>query len=258
MNSLSEINNMANPNHYPEFAKTKNLLTESREGRRGFLLSDLMNDNLYTSVIHTFISLFNNEKIKGIKKKEELEKIECILDFTFRMNNDLDIIYFESIFLKRNNEEMTLDLEKLFKEYTAPIGYKTSLSDCRKNDDWATIVDNLNVYVNNIEMLTKENIYNSKVNIMQIDIKFPVDRLLQFINRYNIFISQSTKFYEKFGIMLNSYENEDRCAKSIPSEYLRLQENISETIEKFNTAYKPIEINGSKLKQALYGISEYD
>ncbi|MEM0517998.1 hypothetical protein [Aequorivita flava] len=41
-------------------------------------------------------------------------------------------------------------------------------------------------------------------------------------------------------------------------EYSRLKEGISVTIEKFNTAYKPVEINGSKMKQLLYGINEYD
>ena len=58
--------------------------------------------------------------------------------------------------------------------------------------------------------------------------------------------------------MLNSYENEQQCANEIPTEYQTLKNNISLSIEKFNTAYKPIEINGSKLKQLLYGINEYE
>jgi hypothetical protein len=258
MKTLSEVNNMVNPNTYPEFIKTKSLLTDSRKRGKGFTLSEIMNENIYTSVIHTFISLFNNQKIKASEKKEEMLKIECILDFTFRMNNDLDIIYFESVFLKKNNEEITSNLEKLFKEYTSPIGYTTSLSQCRLSDDWASIVEKLNAYINKLESLTDDNLYSKKIKVMQIDIKFPVDRLLQFINQYNIFINQSAKFYEKFGIMLSSYENEEQCAENISKDYLRLKKNITATIEKFNTAYKPIEINGSKLKQALYGISEYD
>ncbi|WGF93200.1 hypothetical protein [Aequorivita marisscotiae] len=58
--------------------------------------------------------------------------------------------------------------------------------------------------------------------------------------------------------MLSSYENEKQCASKTPVEYSRLKEGISVTIEKFNTAYKPVEINGSKMKQLLYGINEYD
>jgi hypothetical protein len=29
-------------------------------------------------------------------------------------------------------------------------------------------------------------------------------------------------------------------------------------IEKFNVAYKPIEINGSKMKEILYGLNEFE
>jgi len=57
--------------------------------------------------------------------------------------------------------------------------------------------------------------------------------------------------------MLNNYENEQQCSNKIPVEYQTLKTNIRTAVEKFNTAYKPIEINGSKLKQLLYGINEY-
>jgi len=63
---------------------------------------------------------------------------------------------------------------------------------------------------------------------------------------------------EKFGIMLNSYENEQHCSNKIPIEYKSLKDNIAVAIEKFNTTYKPVEINGSKMKEILYGINEYD
>ena len=46
--------------------------------------------------------------------------------------------------------------------------------------------------------------------------------------------------------------------EQITWEYNKLKENISISIEKFNTAYKPVEINGSKMKEILYGINEYD
>jgi len=58
--------------------------------------------------------------------------------------------------------------------------------------------------------------------------------------------------------MLESYENEQQCATKIPLEYKKLKENIVVSIEKFNTAYKPVEINGSKMKEILYGINEYE
>ncbi|WP_299127567.1 hypothetical protein [uncultured Winogradskyella sp.] len=47
------------------------------------------------------------------------------------------------------------------------------------------------------------------------------------------------------------------CHK-IPLEYGKLKESVNIAIEKFNTAYKPVEINGSKMKEILYGINEYN
>ena len=105
-------------------------------------------------------------------------------------------------------------------------------------------------------MADKEQQYNAQK--MQINLEFPIDRLLQFITQYNAFIDQGAKFYEKFGIMLDSYENEKQCSNKIPIEYKNLKESIKIAIDKFNTAYKPVEINGSKLKEVLYGINEYE
>ena len=151
-----------------------------------------------------------------------------------------------------------MELEQLFKDYTQPIKYKTTLKECRENDDWSVIGEDLNTYLVTLDGVVKSGSQASKVRTMQINLQFPIDRLLQFITQYNAFIDQGSKFYEKFGIMLNSYENEQRCANKIPVEYKTLKNNIALSIEKFTTAYKPIEINGSKLKQLLYGISEYD
>jgi hypothetical protein len=203
--------------------------------------------------------LFNNDNISRAEKELELEKIECILDFTLRMNNDLNTIYFESVFLQKNNEEIVASLEQLFKSYTKPIAYSSSLSICREKDDWESVIKHLTMYFDKIkELLPKQQTNELKIEAMQIDIMFPVDQLIQFINEYNAFINQSSKFYEKFGAMLASYENESVCAGKLPTEYHSLKQNINTTGEKFISAYKPIEINGSKLKQLLYGISEYD
>jgi len=45
---------------------------------------------------------------------------------------------------------------------------------------------------------------------------------------------------------------------SLPLEYTKLKSDIDIAIEKFNTAYRPVEINGTKMKQLLYGINEYE
>lgn len=93
---------------------------------------------------------------------------------------------------------------------------------------------------------------------MQIDLEFPIDRLIQFITQYNNFINEGEKFYQKFGIILNSYENEKQCESKLPIEYKKMKDDINIAIEKFNMAYKPVEINGSKMKEILYGINEFE
>jgi len=93
---------------------------------------------------------------------------------------------------------------------------------------------------------------------MQVNLEFPIDRLLQFISMYNNFIDQGGKFYEKFKVILNSYENEKQCETKLPLEYKKLKTDIDVAIDKFNIAYKPVEINGTKMKEILYGLNEFD
>jgi len=256
--SFNEINNISNPNNYPDFNKIKELLNNKRDNKKGFDLTTILGSNIYTSTAHSLISLFTNTDSSKTEKELKLKNIECIIDFTLQMHNNLNTIYFETAFLKKSNDNIIKELERLFIDFTKPIKYKTSLITCRNKDDWDTVRRKLQSYL--IEMNTAINNPEKKLEAhrMQINIGFPIDRLLQFIMQYNSYINQGEKFYEKFAIMLNSYQNEEQCANKIPIEYKKLKDNIAVSIKKFNTAYKPIEINGSKMKEVLYGINEYD
>ena len=258
VSTLNDINKMANPNQYEDFREVQMLLSEKKDKKMGFNLSSLLGDNIYTAVVHSFVSLFTNNETSKTEKEMRLQSVECILDFTLRMHNDLNTIYFETAFLQKNNEAIMAELEQLFKDYTRPINYKTNLKTCRENDEWSDIRSDLSQYLGTMNEAIEAGNQPSQVRNMQINLQFPIDRLLQFITQYNAFIDQGTKFYEKFGIMLSSYENEVQCASKIPREYTKMKENINLSIEKFNTAYRPIEINGSKLKELLYGINEYE
>ncbi|WP_290700710.1 hypothetical protein [Lacinutrix sp.] len=256
--TFNEINNLSNPNHYPEFAKMKDVINSKQDKKAGFSLSSILGDNIYTSVLHSFVSLFNTTSSSKAEKEASLKDVECILDFTLRMHNDLNTIYFETAFLQKSNDNIIKELEQLFLDFTKPIKYKTPLKECRNSDDWDLVRENLNGYLEELNKVINDDSQRYKAHKMQINLEFPIDRLLQFITQYNSHIDQGAKFYEKFGIMLNSYENEQQCATKIPSEYKTLKENIKTSIDKFNTAYKPVEINGSKMKQVLYGINEYE
>lgn len=255
--TFNEINNLSNPNNYPQFVKHKEELRSKLSKKQGFNLSNILSDNIYTSVMYSLVSLFTSSTPR-LEKETNIKEIECILDFTLRMHNDLKTIYFETAFLQESNKNIIEQLEQLFVDFTKPIKYRVPLKECRNTDDWSSIHDSLNIYIEALNEAIADESKRYKAHKMQINLEFPIDRLLQFITQYNSFIDQGGKFYEKFGIMLNSYENEQQCATQIPIEYRKLKENISIAIEKFNTAYKPVEINGSKMKEILYGINEFD
>jgi len=255
--TFSEINKISNPNNYQEFTQVKDLLKSKKDKKKGFQLTSLLGQNIYTSSIDMFMNLFNSSASPK-EKEAELEKIECILDFTLRMSNDLNTIYFETSFLQKSNDKVMLDLERLFRDYTKPIKYHTNLKDCRANDDWDIVRENLNTFLGKLDKAITSGNQQQLVTKMQINLNFPIDRLLQFITQYNSFIDQGGKFYEKFKIILDSYENEQQCNSSLPPAYKKLKKDIDIAIRKFNTAYKPVEINGSKMKEILYGINEYD
>lgn len=249
--TFSEISKMANPNQYPEFEKVKNLVKEKKDKKQGYDLTSILGTNTLISVINTFSNMMVSNLSKEEKEKE-LATIECILDFTLRMQTDLNTIYFETAYLQASNEGIKSDIEVLFKDYTKSLNYLVQLSECRKNDDWDIITTKLDTYMEN--MNKAEGIQKNK---MLINLEFPIDRLIQFITQYNNFINEGEKFYQKFEIILNSYENEKLCESKLPLEYKKLKADITIAIDKFNIAYRPVEVNGSKMKEILYGINEF-
>ena len=250
--TFSEINKMANPNQYPEFDKLKELISAKKDKKTGFDLTTILGTNTLVSVVNTFTNLLVSNLSKE-EKENELTNVECILDFTLRMQNDLNTIYFETSFLQKSNEKIKEDIEVLFKEYTKPIGYTSTLDNCRTNDDWDSLTLKMNDYLSK-----QKTIQGPMLQKMIVNMEFPVDRLIQFISQYNNFIDLGGKFYEKFKIILNSYENEKQCETKLPLEYKKLKSDIDIAIEKFNKAYKPVEINGSKMKELLYGLNEFE
>lgn len=250
--SLNEINKMSNPNQYPEYGKLKEIIAAKRDKKTSFDLTAVLGTNTIVSVVQTFTNMIAASLTKEEKEKE-LANVECVLDFTLRMQNDLNTIYFETAFLQTSNDKIKQDIEALFRDYTKPIGFESTLENCRANDDWEAVTQKMENYLS--KMKTAQGSAQYK---MQVNVEFPIDRLLQFIAQYNNFIDQGGKFYEKFRIILNSYENEKQCETKLPLEYKKLKADIDLAIQKFNVAYKPVEINGTKMKEILYGLNEFD
>jgi len=250
--TLNEINKISNPNQYPEYSKLKEVVNAKKDKKTSLDLTSVLGTNTIVSVVQTFTNMIASSLTKEEKEKE-LANVDCILDFTLRMQNDLNTIYFETAFLQTSNEKIKQEIELLFKDYTKPIGYIATLENCRTNDDWETITQKMEDYLTKMKTTTGTSQYK-----MQVNMEFPIDRLLQFITQYNNFIDQGGKFYEKFKIILNSYENAKQCETKLPLEYKKLKADIDVAINKFNVAYKPVEVNGTKMKEILYGLNEFD
>jgi len=250
--TLNEINKISNPNQYPEYSKLKEILNAKRDKKFAVDLTSMLGTNTIVSVVQTFTNMIGSTLTRE-EKESEIKSVECVLDFTLRMQNDLNTIYFETAYLQSGNDKIKEDIELLFKDYTKPIGYTSTLETCRTNDDWEAITQKMDEYLAKIKSATGNTQYK-----MQVNMEFPIDRLLQFITQYNDFINQGGKFYEKFKIILNSYENEKQCETKLPPEYKKLKSDIDVAIQKFNIAYKPVEVNGTKMKEILYGLNEFE
>lgn len=250
--TLNEINKLSNPNQYPEYNKLREIIGKKREKKGGFDLSTILSGNTIVSIVQTISTLVDAGMTRQ-EKEMQLAEVECILDFTLRMQNDLNTIYFETAFLHTSNDKIKQDIEVLFKEYTKPIGYTQTLDNCRTDDDWETVRSKMDEYITTMKAATGAPQYK-----MQVNFDFPIDRLLLFITQYNSFIDQGGKFYEKFKIILNSYENSVQCESKLPTEFIKLKTDIDLAISKFNVAYKPVEVNGTKMKEVLYGLNEFE
>lgn len=250
--TLGEISKIANPNQYPEYARLRELVAAKKDKKFSVDLVGILGSNTIVSLVQTFTNMIGSSLTAG-EKQRELGNVACILDFTLRMQGDLNTIYYETAFLQTSNNKIKEDIETLFRDYTKPIGYMPSLEDCRKTDDWETITQKMGDYLSRLKTASGNSQYKLQVNL-----DFPVERLLQFIAQYNTFIDQGGKFYEKFRVILGSYENEKICEKQLPQEYVKLRADIDLAIQKFHVAYKPVEINGSRMKEILYGLNELE
>jgi hypothetical protein len=194
------------------------------------------------------------------RKEKDLDKIACILDFTVRMYADLNLIYYETEFLKEGNSNLKADCSQLFKEYTKMVGYKVELDACRKEDDWETLYDLLDNYIIDLETAATKSKDDPNANrsLMKgiANLEFSIDRLLDFLEKYNNFVAQGEKYYQKFEVIASNYPNEAACAGQLPEQFATLKQDIKYSIDKFREAYNIAELTGSKLKDLLYGTSD--
>jgi len=246
---------LSNPNTFPEFQGAKDVIKNRLGKKNSIQLPSMLETNPYISMTYSLVATFfgNGEKKK---RESDLDKIACILDFTVRMNADLNTIYYETEFLKEHNRSLKAECIELFKDYSKVVSYHTTLPECRKEDDWEQLDELLESYMVQLETDLKDPTRTRNVYKMQVDLEFSIDRLLQFMEKYNAFISQGEKYYQKFQTILGNYSNETVCESQLPRQFTDLKKDIEMSILKFNEAYNISELQGSKLKDLMYGLSE--
>jgi hypothetical protein len=260
--SLKTFHNVAqlsNPNAYPEFQQTREVLEGRLKKENDVKVPQFLVGNPLISATFSLVASFLGEA-EPKRKEKDLDKIACILDFTVRMYSDLNLIYYETEFLKEGNSNLKADCSNLFKEYTKMVGYKVELDACRKEDDWETLYDLLDKYIIDLETAAVKSKDDPAANrsLMKgiANLEFSIDRLLDFLEKYNNFVAQGEKYYQKFEVIASNYPNEAACAGQLPEQYATLKQDIKFSIEKFREAYNIAELTGSKLKDLLYGTSD--
>ncbi len=262
MQVYQNVSTLSNPNTYPEFRKAKEMLNQKKHRKFALEMPNLLQSNPFMSATFTLISSFLSNDSKN-EKQRDFDEIACVLDFTVRMNGDLNTIRHEVEFLKKANENLKLECERLFEEYTKVVGYLVPLETCRTQDDWENLYEKINAFVGEMQGDGMEEmeggmepvppmfLENSKDHI---NLEFATRRVSDFIIKYSDFTNRGVQYYQKFDNIISSYENESTCQEVIPRQFSELKFDIKSTIEKFNNTYNLPEIQGSRLKDLMFGL----
>jgi len=249
--AFQEISAMSNPNSFPEFVKLKEQLKERTRARHKIQLPELLDNNSLFSMGYTLMYSFFGTGNKK-ERREEIEDISCLLDFTLSMHADLKIIYYETDYLRIQNDNLKSECLVLFDNYLKPVEYKYGLEHCRSNDEWdniASSLDKLGHVLRDISEKGETEMYTKLMN----QLRFSTDLLLDFIQSYSHFVVMGDMYYKKFLTIIQNYESRQDCTGRLPEHYDKLEQEIAYSIEKFETAYNITELKGSKLRDLLYG-----
>lgn len=255
MQTFQHVSALSNPNSYPAFQQNHKHLQDRLKKKSGVTMPALLQSNPFVSTTFSVVAALLGDG-EPSQKQQDLEEISCILDFTLRMSNDLNTIYYETQYLKQGNESLKEDIMVLFTDFTKPIGYFVPLDKCRKNDDWEAITEALEKTLKEVEAGNTNPDLAKTAMKHRNNLEFSIDRLLDFMDKYTTFISQGEKYYQKFLIIVGNYANAQTCATQMPQPFNDLKKDIEVSIEKFGTSYKLSELKGSKLKDLLYGMPD--
>lgn len=255
LRTFQNISDLTNPNSFPDFLKAKENITSKLDKKKTPNIPNILESNPFVSLTVSLVSTFLGDGNKK-EKEESLDQVSCILDFSVKMHSDLNLIYYETEFLKESNQNLKEDAIILFKDYTNIIDYHTTLGECRSNDDWDNLLEKLDQKIIYISKAMKTDSEYERTKLIKTinNLEFSIDRLLNFMDRYINFIIEGEQYYSKFEIILGNYKNESVCLDYLPHQYEDLKRDVNNSILKFTEAYSISEIKGTKLRDLLYGM----
>ena len=129
------LQGLSNPHNYPEFNEAKATIEDRMKKKFNFQMPALFQTNPFLSAAFSIVGLAVGGG-EDKEKKENIDKIACVLDFTVRMHTDLNLIYYETGYLRDANLTLKKECEALFSDCARQIGYTIPLVSCRDGDDW--------------------------------------------------------------------------------------------------------------------------
>ena len=248
MRIFQNVMMLSNPNSYAGFQKTRDLLEEQLKKKNAFQLPPLLHSNPYLTATFSLVAAVVGDGEPKARQKD-FQEISCILDFTLRMGGELSIIQRETEYLKNANQNLKNECERLFEDYVKVVGYIVPLDKCRTSDDWEKVYLLLDEFVRGLEIETGPTRWTRE----QVNLEFATQRVADFIAKYQGFVTQGAQYYQKFNNIVSTYENEEVCKQDLPRQFDELRKDIRQTIDKFSNTYILPEIQGSRLKDLLYG-----
>jgi hypothetical protein len=247
-----EVTNLSNPLEYPEFSLMQEYVAEDLKEKQVIKVPDFLQQNAIFSSTWTLVSLIISDK-SSTEKSTALESISCLMNFTMRLQNDLNLIYYEMDFLREANGQLGDKCSQLFKEHGDLIGYSIPLQECRDNDDWENVFVNISATFEGLEAQEGYEALVDKLSRERNNLRFSIDQTIQFVQEYASVIAQGVNHYGKFEKILSRYETEELCSGILPPEFNQLREEIHLTLAKFENAYRMPELFGSRMKTLMYG-----
>lgn len=248
MRIFQNVMMLSNPNSYAGFQKTRDLLEEQLKKKNAIQLPPLLHSNPYLTATFSLVAAVVGDGEPKARQKD-FQEISCILDFTVRMGGELSIIQRETEYLKNANQNLKNECERLFEDYVKVVGYIVPLDKCRTSDDWEKVYLLLDEFVRGLEIETGPTSWTRE----QVNLEFATQRVADFIAKYQGFVTQGAQYYQKFNNIVSTYENEEVCKQDLPRQFDELRKDIRQTIDKFSNTYILPEIQGSRLKDLLYG-----